>query len=569
MTRKAIRTLGLLILASCVVPTLGAAPRPGRISGVVIDPQGTPQMGASVLIVSEQSADASPVQLLTNDRGLFLTDGMSSGFYSIRATLAGFLPTVEQHIHVSDQHITQLQIELGSVFASIEKFRRPSNQQSPPDEWSWVLRTSASTRPILRWDDQEVLLQGASGATEVSNQKMARSLLELTSGSMHPGSVSNAAEAPSTAFAYDESISEGGHLVFAGQFGYESAAATGGFVTQWLPSGNPHTGPVSTLVLRESELGDGPEFRGMRLGHDNQLDLGDRMHFRYGADYLMANYDGGTTYSLRPRAELALQLSPDWLMSFAVASHPWQDSDSSSGALETALDNLDSFPTLLLRGGQPVLADDLHEEVAVEHALSKNSSLTTALFHDRSKDTAVFGRGPASSADFLQDFYSNAFAYDGGASNSWGARVAYEQKISQLLNAAVVYSWAGALAPDADNPTESLRDLLQTRQRNSLAGRMCVHIPRLDTQLTAGYKWVDGSAVSRQDPYGEAMYNIDPYLSLVIRQPLPKFIPGHAVVMADFGNLLAQGYVSIQTQDGRVLLVPTYRSFRGGLSFQF
>jgi hypothetical protein len=94
-------------------------------------------------------------------------------------------------------------------------------------------------------------------------------------------------------------------------------------------------------------------------------------------------------------------------------------------------------------------------------------------------------------------------------------------------------------------------------------------LPHIGTQLTVGYKWIDGQVVSRQDAYGEAMYNVDPYQSVIIRQPLPKFIPGHAVAMADFGNLLAQGYVPLQTQDGQVILVPSYRSFRGGVSFQF
>jgi len=148
VTWKLIRGMGLLVLAISLAPALRAAPRPGRISGVVVDPQGTPQMGATVLVVPEQSIDASPLQLLTNDRGLFITDGLTTGFYSIRATLAGFLPTMEQHVHVSDQHITQLQIELGSVFTSIEKFRRSPNQSAPPQEWTWVLRTSTATRPI-------------------------------------------------------------------------------------------------------------------------------------------------------------------------------------------------------------------------------------------------------------------------------------------------------------------------------------------------------------------------------------------------------------------------------------
>ena len=117
MTWKMIRAWACWLSRACAALPLAAAPQPGKIRGVVVDPHGTPQMGATVFVVSEQSAMPLPVQLLTNDRGLFSTDGLASGFYSIRATLAGFLPAVEQHVHVSDQQITQLQIELGSVFS--------------------------------------------------------------------------------------------------------------------------------------------------------------------------------------------------------------------------------------------------------------------------------------------------------------------------------------------------------------------------------------------------------------------------------------------------------------------
>ena len=571
MTLKMIRTLAVLALASFGALPLAAAPQPGKITGVVVDPHGTPQMGASVFVVSEQAANATPLQLLTNDRGLFSTDGLATGFYSIRATLAGFLPAVEQHIHVKDQQITQLQIELGSIFTSLDKFRKATDQDAPPDEWTWVLRTSASTRPILRWDDQgEVLLGGQSVGAEIAHQKEARSLVQLTSGGLHPGSISNVPDAPATAFAYDENLGARGHIVFAGEFGYDSASASGGFVAEWLPSGNPHTGPVSTLVIRESELGtDSPAFRGTRLTHDDQLQLGDRVHIRYGGEFLMAGFEG-TTSSIRPRGELAYQMSKNWIASATISSHPWQDSDASSGVLESALANLDAFPTLLVRNNHSVLADDLHEEIAIEHTLSPKASITAAVFHDHSNDTAVIGRGNETTSDFLQDFYSDAFAYDAGASSSWGARIAYEQKITDLINAAVIYAWAGALVPNVDeNASESLRDVLRTQDRASLAVRASAQLPHVGTQLTIGYKWIDGQVVSRQDAYGEAMYNVDPYLSLILRQPLPKFIPGHAVAMADFGNLLAQGYVPLRTQDGQVILVPSYRSFRGGVSFQF
>jgi hypothetical protein len=54
-----------------------------------------------------------------------------------------------------------------------------------------------------------------------------------------------------------------------------------------------------------------------------------------------------------------------------------------------------------------------------------------------------------------------------------------------------------------------------------------------------------------------------------IRQPLPNVFPCHVEVQADVGNLLAQGYVPIATGDGSVMLIPSYRFFKGGLSLQF
>ena len=110
---------------------------------------------------------------------------------------------------------------------------------------------------------------------------------------------------------------------------------------------------------------------------------------------------------------------------------------------------------------------------------------------------------------------------------------------------------------------------MSTQYRASAAARFTAKIPRTGTKIISGYKWISGPAVSQQDSYGESIYHLDPYLSIQIRQKLPGFIPGHAEILADCGNLLAQGYVALATTDGQVVLVPTYRFFRGGLSFQF
>jgi hypothetical protein len=553
----------------CLLPLSAiGAPNSGKISGVVLDSSGTPQMGATVFVSSDQLLGSS-AELLTNDRGRFSTALLPSGTYSIKVTLAGFLPVMEEHILVNDERTTLLEIVLGSIFSSLERLQRQSDQPIAADEWTWVLRSASATRPVLRWQDDGEIFGVPPGQFETAQNQAGRMRLELTSGSDHPGSVSNPADTPGTALVYDLSL--GGHdqLLMASQFSYESGSYSGGFATQWIPSGEPGVGPVTTILIRQSQLGpDGPTFRGLRMSYDNSFVIGDRISLRYGSDFVMAGL-AGTTASVRPRAEMAVQLAPTWQVSVLAAANGWQNSAGDQSTLQSALNTLDQFPILLMRDGHSVLENGLHEELAIEHAFSKNATLTVALFNDRSTHTAVFGHGSVAGPDYLQDFFSNVFAYDAGESSSLGTRVAYHQKFSDNVTATVIYEYAGALSPTEDPSQAALRNQLAMRYRQSVGGRLTARVPRIGTKFTAGYKWINGPAVSAMDPYGESLYHLDPYLSLGIHQPLPSFIPGHAELLADCGNLFAQGYVPLATPDGRVVLIPTYRFIRGGLSFQF
>jgi hypothetical protein len=560
----------VLCLVLCAVSApLAGAPNSGKITGLVVDAAGTPQMGATVVVTADQLVNSLSFELLTNDRGRFSTSTLPAGLYSVKVTLAGFLPAIEQDIRVSDQHTTLLEIVLGSVFTSFEKLRRQPDQQVSSDEWSWVLRASAATRPVLRWQDGEVVLGVRSNHFDNPQHQGDRTRVEFSSGSDHPGSITNVADSPGTAFAYNYGLGDLGSLLMAGQFSYSGSSEAGGFVTQWLPSGESGSGPVTTLLLRESRLGAaGPSFRGMRMSHDSSFQVGDHVSVRYGADFIAAGLQGTTT-SLRPRAEVAFRLSPRWQASMLVTTNTWQDSTGAPGDLQSTLNQLDAFPTLLLHGGHPVLEDNLHEEIAVEYDLSKKSSITAALFHDTSSHTAVFGRGTVSGPDYLPDYFSDVFAYDAGELSSVGARLVYQQKLSGNLDMTMIYAYGGVLAPNESPVEAALRNELATQYRVSAAARFTAKIPRTGTKIVSGYKWINGPAVSQQDSYGQSVYHLDPYLSIQVRQKLPGFIPGHAEVLADCGNLLAQGYVTLATSDGQVVLVPTYRFFRGGLSFQF
>jgi hypothetical protein len=564
---KSIRAAGFGLLVCMLAAPAMAARSGGRISGVVMDAAGTPQMGATILLTRQAALSASPLKLFTDDRGRFATTAIPVGLYSIQVTLAGFLPAFDRNIRVNAEHPTVLQIMMGTVFSSLEKLRRPTGAAVASDDWTWVLRSSEATRSVLRWQDAGIPLGAARDPESASRQTMRGGLM-VTSGADRPGSIADTPNSTATAVVYDLDLGSHGHLLMAGQYSYDDASTSAGLAGELLPSGGENTGPVSTILVRETRLGpSGPEFRGLRLTHDDQFMVGDRVSVRYGAELLMAGFEGNTT-AVRPHGEVAVQISPTWQTSVTVATRPWDG--AAQGDIQFAADTLDAFPVLLLHHGAPVFEDDLHEELAVRHQLSPRADISAAVFHDSSNQTAVIGRGNQGGPDFLQDSFSQAFAYDGGASSSTGARVAYREKISDDLSTTLVYSYAGALAPvnstDANLP---LRDRLATRYRQSVAGRVSTKLPYLNTKLSAGYEWLNGPTVSLQDAYGESLYHVDPYLSMEIRQPLPNAFPCHMEVQADVGNLLAQGYVQVATRDGYVVLVPSYRYIRGGLSFQF
>src|SRR4029077_18546461 len=83
---------------------------PGKLAGVVRDSKGTPQLGASVELIPEPAGLASSRGFLTNMQGVFNGDKLAPGFYSVRVTLAGFLPTLEKHIRITSNLTTLVHI---------------------------------------------------------------------------------------------------------------------------------------------------------------------------------------------------------------------------------------------------------------------------------------------------------------------------------------------------------------------------------------------------------------------------------------------------------------------------
>ncbi len=574
------RNPGTLIVAAVLAALLNVPaaaqtkPGYGKVTGVVRDVAGTPQMGATVQIIPEGIATSRAKEFLTNTEGIFRSQNIAPGLYTVRVTLAGFLPTIEQHVRVTANLTTLVRIELESMFASLDRLRHQPATVSETDDWKWVLRSSAATRPVLQWQEES---GPQGGSADKNGAGEARGRLELTSGARRPASVSNLSDAAGTAFAYDQSIGTMGRLLLAGQMSYERAPS-GGVAGIWMPAGGIPGGPRTTVVFREAALGpESPAFRGVRIDQSGAVRLADNILVKYGAEYDRVSL-GSTATSLRPRLEVDWRTSSRWRTSFIFAAQPGapsfaDDGDgTASGSLMSVLNQLDAFPALLLRGGRPVMEGGWHEEISAQRKVGTRGKIHVAAFHDDNRHVAVYGRGEApASGEILRDFGGDGLVTDGGSFSAWGIRSAYSEKLNDALEISAIYAFGGALAGGTDVPLapDALRDGLIARRRHSIAGNLRASVPHTGTRVSAGYKWISGTALSRLDGYGDSLFQSDPYLHLSVRHPLPRFAGGRWEALAEFQNLLAQGYVPVNRSDGRLVLVPAFRMFRGGLSVQF
>ncbi len=133
----------------------------GKLSGVVADPAGTLQMGATVWLTPE-FAGGRAVELLTDENGIFVGQRLRPGLYSVKVTLAGFMPSLQDHVYVKANFNTSLHVGLGSILTSVDQLRRKPSKPAEPDDWKWVLRTASSSRPVLQLRDGTVVIANSS-----------------------------------------------------------------------------------------------------------------------------------------------------------------------------------------------------------------------------------------------------------------------------------------------------------------------------------------------------------------------------------------------------------------------
>src|SRR5579872_1380316 len=197
-------TLGLITGCAILAPMAraGSAPVPaGGILGQVKNSGNIVQMGASVLLYDRY--DQLVRRALTNEEGKFVFDQLAPDLYSIRVSLASFVPAIRRNIAVASGSENLLQINLTSLFSTIDLVSSgPARGTLMSDDWKWVLRSSQSTRPVLR------LLPVSSSASTRPSGSMFSDTTALVKVSASDGEsfTTGSAEDLGTAFALATSL---------------------------------------------------------------------------------------------------------------------------------------------------------------------------------------------------------------------------------------------------------------------------------------------------------------------------------------------------------------------------
>lgn len=572
----------LLAVALCAISSDAAGPARsvfGIMAGVVTDGEGTPQMGAAVALLAPDGRTLQ--QAYSNDRGIFMLERVLPGLYSLRITLASFLPVLKENILIEPGVRSFLSINMSSLFDTADLIRGKRRIPVSDDDWTWVLRSAGANRPVLRY-------VSADGPPSPPVQRASadfHTVLQFSGGGGRTTTAGSEADF-NTSFAVANKTFPNTSLLLSGNVGYERqtpATAFRGSLRRQFANGST---PEVSVTLRQIFLPTAFFGRGGTSREDNMQSLtvaaGDRfqmagsVRLEYGFLYDSISFlDRLNSFS--PYGRVILETSPGSALQLYYtegAPHPRQPG---SDALGQAASDLAVFPRLSVRNGALAIQRGRHIEASFHRNFGKTTVAQAGVFRDQVSNLALNSSVQGDPLpDFLPDVFSQQHAFNSGDHQTMGVRAAVQHQLSESLQTTLAYTYSGALAPErytllSQRPDE-LRNILRMQKRHALAAKLAANVPVTGTRVFAAYKWVLGTAVSPVDMYDESFGQADPNLSIVIRQPLPAFVvlPGRVEALADFRNLLAQGYVPITTADGkRLLLVQNARSFRGGFSFVF
>src|SRR4051812_33091326 len=365
----ALAVFGLLCLPMvCAGADMAAAGKlSGKILGLVTDAAGTPQMGAAILLLNQQ--DRVCDRVLSDEKGAFTFDTLAAGAYSIRVSLASFMPISKSRIVVQPGLRTLLNVSLAGLFSSIQMvYPTPDQRAIMNDDWGGGLRTSNATRPVLRllpgWkpDDNGAARRASSGIFSDT-----RALVRVSAGDGgRVTSFGNESEL-GTAFALATSVFGKNQIQFSGNLGYasQSGVPSAGFRTSYSRGEGDQPGPEVTVTMRQMFVpgrvsaalsgpnGAPPILRTLSLSAKDGTQITDALRLEYGFSLDGVSFLNRLNY-FSPYSRLTYSLSDHDQLEFSYTSGvPSSDMFSEAHApereLQSEISALALFPRISVR----------------------------------------------------------------------------------------------------------------------------------------------------------------------------------------------------------------------------
>ncbi len=555
----------VVVASLCLAASAGVTP--GSISGYVTNTAGTPQMGATVQLVS---AVGQLQTTHTDGKGYFIVSGLTPGNWDVHVTAPSFLPTLREDVVLAAGATKVLNITLNTLFEAVRMLPPLKKGDDEDDSWKWTLRSTAN-RPVLRFDGDTALIV----ETQPEGQPL-KGTLALLAGAASEGYGS--ASDLGTAFSVQQSVFHTGTLGFSGNLGYGEGTPDGVLSTSYVHKGANGWNQSVAIVARRFAAPDavphGGALQAISMSYADGFSVGDFMDFQIGGEGEAIEFLGQGAAAFRPSAVADFHLGANTILEYRYATT--EPTTRASKGFDTApADLTESAPRMSMMNGDPLLENAHHHEVSLSERLGSDNKVQLAYFNDRVKDPALLGVGDINTytGDILSDVYSGTFSYNGGELQAQGVRFVFQHRMSENLTATLDYGYGGVLELEQQNINWSeIHDNLNHGWRSSAALKLNGYVPRTHTKWIASYRWTSGQTLVPVDLFNASAGQADPFFNLFIRQPLPHFhgMPGNMEALIDVRNLLAQGYVPVVGPDGQtVYLVQSARSVRGGLAFTF
>jgi hypothetical protein len=182
--------------------------------------------------------------------------------------------------------------------------------------------------------------------------------------------------------------------------------------------------------------------------------------------------------------------------------------------------------------------------------------------------------GFVDSGNLLPDMSSQGTIFDAGDFRRVGYSASVTQALGDRVRVSVAAGHTDGLqlqnSPDAPPANgDELRSGIRNTPRPWVTAEADGSVPLTGTYLATSYGWTDPNVLMPIHVSITGRSDQTVGWNIYARQPLPAIGGMHMEVTADLRNLLAQGYVGIQSGARRTVLTNAPRAVRGGVSFIF